>query len=99
VTYGPSRATGSVGAAYAAGNMVEGLRRGRLGVDAIALLALLGALAVGEYLAGVIRFDPVRTEYSLLGQSQRWTLRSRVTDQHRQGWPGPYREEAAVDDL
>jgi heavy metal translocating P-type ATPase len=48
-------ATGSVGAAYAAGNMVEGLRRGRLGVDAIALLALLGALAVGEYLAaGVI---------------------------------------------
>ena len=29
-------------------------RRGRLGVDAIAVLALLGALVVGEYLAGAV---------------------------------------------
>ena len=48
-------ATGSLGAAYATWNMAEGLRRRRLGVDAIALLALVGALVVGEYLAaGVI---------------------------------------------
>jgi heavy metal translocating P-type ATPase len=30
------------------------LRRGRLGVDAIAVLALVGALVVGEYLAGAL---------------------------------------------
>ncbi|HAM02436.1 MAG TPA: heavy metal translocating P-type ATPase [Acidimicrobiaceae bacterium] len=47
-------AAGSVGAAYATWNMLEGLRRGRLGVDAIALLALLGALVVGEYLAAAV---------------------------------------------
>jgi heavy metal translocating P-type ATPase len=47
-------ATGAVGAAYATWNMGDGLRRGRLGVDAIALLALVGALAVGEYLAAAV---------------------------------------------
>ncbi len=35
-------------------SMVESLLVGRLGVDAIALLALLGAVAVGEYLAGAV---------------------------------------------
>jgi heavy metal translocating P-type ATPase len=34
--------------------VVDGLRRSRLGVDVIALLALTGALLVGEYLAGAV---------------------------------------------
>jgi heavy metal translocating P-type ATPase len=34
--------------------MLASLRRGRLGVDVIALLALVGALAVGEYLAAAV---------------------------------------------
>jgi len=33
---------------------IESLRQGRLGVDVIALLALIGAVAVGEYLAGAV---------------------------------------------
>jgi heavy metal translocating P-type ATPase len=45
---------GAVGAAYSLWSMLDSLRRGRLGVDAIALLALLGALAVGEYLAAAV---------------------------------------------
>ena len=35
-------------------SMVENLLRGRLGVDVIALLALVGAVVVGEYLAGAV---------------------------------------------
>ncbi|WP_440073787.1 heavy metal translocating P-type ATPase [Streptosporangium sp. OZ121] len=38
----------------AAGWVISALRSGRLGVDAIAVLALAGALAVGEYLAGAL---------------------------------------------
>jgi heavy metal translocating P-type ATPase len=38
----------------AVGWVVSALRNGRLGVDAIAVLALAGALAVGEYLAGAL---------------------------------------------
>src|SRR5690606_40170970 len=34
--------------------VVEALRAGRLGVDAIAVLALAGSLLVGEYLAGAL---------------------------------------------
>lgn len=34
--------------------MVEGLRSGRLGVDVVAFLALVGAVAVKEYLAGAV---------------------------------------------
>ncbi|HUY62087.1 MAG TPA: heavy metal translocating P-type ATPase, partial [Candidatus Dormibacteraeota bacterium] len=34
--------------------VVDSLRRSRLGVDVIALLALVGALLVGEYLAGAV---------------------------------------------
>ncbi|GIH78240.1 hypothetical protein [Planobispora longispora] len=34
--------------------VVAGLRAGRLGVDAIAVLALMGALAVREHLAGAV---------------------------------------------
>ena len=41
---------GAVGVFYSLWTMVDSLRRGRLGVDAIAFLALVGALAVGEYL-------------------------------------------------
>ncbi|GLP82778.1 heavy metal translocating P-type ATPase [Mycobacterium antarcticum] len=33
---------------------VVGLRRGRVGVDVIAVLSLVGAIAVGEYLAGAL---------------------------------------------
>jgi heavy metal translocating P-type ATPase len=45
---------GVVGAAYSLWTMLATLRRGRLGVDIIALLALVGALAVGEYLAAAV---------------------------------------------
>ena len=47
-------AAGACGAAYALWAMVDALRRGRAGVDAIALLALLGAMAVGELLAAAV---------------------------------------------
>jgi heavy metal translocating P-type ATPase len=45
---------GLVGAAYSLWTVLESLRRGRLGVDVIAVLALVGALAVGEYLAASV---------------------------------------------
>ena len=44
----------SCGIALSIFSMVESLMHGRLGVDVIALLALVGAVAVGEYLAGVV---------------------------------------------
>jgi heavy metal translocating P-type ATPase len=47
--------------------MVDSLRRRRLGVDAIALLALVGALAVGEYLAGAVISVMVATGRALEG--------------------------------
>ena len=48
-------AVGGCGAAYALWAMADALRHRRVGVDVIALLALTGALAVGELLAaGVI---------------------------------------------
>ena len=45
---------GAIGAAYSLWTMAESLRRGRVGVDLIALLASVGALAVGEYLAAAV---------------------------------------------
>jgi heavy metal translocating P-type ATPase len=45
---------GGGGAAYALWAMVDAFRRARLGVDVIALLALAGALAVGELLAAAV---------------------------------------------
>src|SRR5215813_7850786 len=45
---------GSFGAAYALWSMIDSLRRRRLGVDAIALLAVVGAMAVGELLAAAV---------------------------------------------
>jgi heavy metal translocating P-type ATPase len=47
-------ATGACGAAYALWAMADSIRRGRLGVDVIALLALCGALVVGEDLAAAV---------------------------------------------
>ena len=47
-------ATGALGAAYASWAVVEAVRRAQLGVDAIALLAITGALAVGESLAAAV---------------------------------------------
>jgi heavy metal translocating P-type ATPase len=47
-------AAGIIGAAFSLWTMLAGLHRGRLGVDVIALLALVGALAVGEYLAAAV---------------------------------------------
>ncbi len=47
-------AAGATGAAIELVAMAQSLRRGRLGVDAIALLALVGALAVGEDLAAAV---------------------------------------------
>jgi heavy metal translocating P-type ATPase len=46
--------SGAIGATYSLWTMVDSLRRGRVGVDAIAFLASLGALAVGEYLAAAV---------------------------------------------
>ncbi len=46
--------SGTIGAAYSLWTMIDSLRRGRVGVDLIALLALVGALAVGEYLAAAV---------------------------------------------
>ena len=47
-------ASGAIGAAYSLWTMTESLRRGRVGVDLIAFLASVGALAVGEYLAAAV---------------------------------------------
>jgi heavy metal translocating P-type ATPase len=47
-------AGGILGAAFSLWTMLASLRRGRVGVDVIALLALVGALAVGEYLAAAV---------------------------------------------
>jgi heavy metal translocating P-type ATPase len=47
-------AGGIVGAAFSVWTMLVSWQRGRLGVDVIALLALAGALAVGEYLAAAV---------------------------------------------
>jgi heavy metal translocating P-type ATPase len=47
-------ATGVCGAAYALWAMAEALLRGSVGVDLIALLAVAGALAVGEFLAATV---------------------------------------------
>ncbi len=45
---------GACGAAFSLGAALDAVRRRRLGVDVIALLALVGALSVGEYLAGAV---------------------------------------------
>src|ERR1035437_2475014 len=47
-------AAGACGAAYALWAIADSLRRRRMGVDVIALLAVCGALAVGEYLAAAV---------------------------------------------
>jgi len=47
-------AGGSVGLAYASWSLLQSLLASRLGVDAIALLALVGALVVGEDLASAV---------------------------------------------
>ncbi len=47
-------AVAGCGAGYACWAMVDSLRRRRIGVDLIALLALLGAIAVGELLAAAV---------------------------------------------
>ena len=47
-------AVGICGAAYALWAMAEAFRRGRIGVDVIALLAVAGALVVGELLAAAV---------------------------------------------
>ena len=46
--------SGALGALFAAWSVIDSLRHRRLGVDVIALLALIGALAVGEYLAAAV---------------------------------------------
>ncbi len=47
-------AVGCCGAGYALWEMIDSLRHRRLGVDAIALLAVAGAMAVGELLAAAV---------------------------------------------
>lgn len=46
--------TGSIGAIGSAASILRGLRSGRGGVDILALLAIAGALATGEYLAAAV---------------------------------------------
>ncbi len=45
---------GAVGIAQSTVTIVRGLRAGHVGVDVIALMALVGAIAVGEYLAASV---------------------------------------------
>ncbi len=47
-------ATTAIGIVPMAKDVVSGLLRGEAGVDVIALLAMVGALALGEYLAGAV---------------------------------------------
>src|SRR6516225_2388188 len=47
-------AVGGCGALYALWSMADSLRHRRIGVDVIALLAVAGALAVGEFLAAAV---------------------------------------------
>ena len=47
-------AVGVVGAAYASWEVISSLRHRRIGVDIIALLALVGAMLVGQYLASAV---------------------------------------------
>jgi heavy metal translocating P-type ATPase len=47
-------AAGAVGVGYSLWAMADALRDGRVGVDVIALLALVGAIAVGEFLAAAV---------------------------------------------
>jgi heavy metal translocating P-type ATPase len=47
-------AAGACGSAYALWAMADALRQRRVGVDVIALLALVGAIAVGELLAAAV---------------------------------------------
>src|SRR5215469_8417167 len=47
-------AAGACGSAYALWAMADALRQHRVGVDVIALLALVGAIAVGELLAAAV---------------------------------------------
>ncbi len=47
-------AVGCVGAVFSLWAMIDSLRQGLLGVDAIALLAIVGAMAVGELLAAAV---------------------------------------------
>ena len=47
-------AAGLIGASYATWGMVDSLRRGRVGVDAIAVLAEVGAILVGELFAAAV---------------------------------------------
>jgi heavy metal translocating P-type ATPase len=43
-----------IGIGPATWSVIRGLRQGRVGVDVIAVLSLIGTLAVGEYLAGAL---------------------------------------------
>jgi heavy metal translocating P-type ATPase len=47
-------ASAAIGLAFIAASVVTGLLRGQAGVDIIALLAITGALVLGEYLAGAV---------------------------------------------
>ncbi len=47
-------AVAACGGVYSLLSMVDGLRHGRLGVDVIALLAVVGAIAVEEFLAAAV---------------------------------------------
>jgi heavy metal translocating P-type ATPase len=57
------------------GSLVAALLRRRLGVDLIALLALLGTLAVGEYLAGALIAVMLATGRALDAAAQRRATR------------------------
>jgi len=60
-------AVAALGGALSLWSIVQSLRRGRLGVDVIALLALVGAVAVREYLAAAIITVMLATGQALEG--------------------------------
>lgn len=63
------RATGIIGAVYALWTVVDGIRRRRLGVDIIALLAVVGAVATGEELAAAV----IATMLATGGSLENWS--------------------------
>ncbi len=97
-------AAGAVGAAYALWTVIDSLVHRRLGVDVIALLAVIGTLAVHEYLASAVVSVMLATGRALEDWSARRARRDlrsllerapRLAHRYRGGGV----EDVAVDDV
>jgi heavy metal translocating P-type ATPase len=72
-------AGGCIGAAYSLWTVIDGLRHKRLGVDILALLAVVGALLVGEYLAAALISLMLASGHAL----EAWAARRATMDLRR----------------